>query len=96
MKLAPGIMPYPEVVESRVGESLSCDIFGKRFDHSGLLHRQDRSRDEFSVVSDGEVPRPDPHHVVERELHDQPALRVDLQVKILLDADKLGLMCRQS
>ena len=30
------------------------------------------------MVPDGEVPGPDPHHVVKAELHDQTALRVHL------------------
>ena len=43
-----------------------------------LLHGEDGPGDELPVVADREVPRADAHHVVERELHDQPTLRVHL------------------
>ena len=43
------------------------------------------------MVSDGEVPRADPHHVVESELHDQPTLGVDLLVGMVVSrAFELG------
>ena len=43
------------------------------------LHGDDRSGYELSVVPDGEVPRPDPHQVVEIELHYQSSFSVDLE-----------------
>ena len=46
-----------------------------------LLHGEDGPGDELPVVPDREVPGADAHHVVERELDDQPTLRVHLKAK---------------
>ena len=42
------------------------------------LHGNHRSRYELSVVPDGEVPRSDPHQVVEIKLDNQSSLGVNL------------------
>lgn len=42
------------------------------------MHGQDAAGDELSVLPDGEVPRLDPHQVVEGKLQYQTALRANL------------------
>ena len=73
-------MAYPEVVECSVGESLSCDIFRQRLDHAWLLHSQDGPWYEFSVISNGKMPRSNPHHVIKGEFDDESSLSVHLLV----------------
>ena len=72
---------YPEVVESSVGKPLSGDIFGQRFNHSWLLHSQNISRNEFSVISNSKMPWSDSHHVVKRKLDNQSTFSVHLLMK---------------
>lgn len=42
------------------------------------VHGEDAAWDELPVLPDGEVPRLDPHQVVEGELQDQTTLRANL------------------
>lgn len=42
------------------------------------MNSQDAAWDELPVLPDGEMPRLNPHQVVEGELQDQPALRAHL------------------
>ena len=72
------MITYPEVVESSACETLSCDIFWQWFDHAGLLHGQDRSRNELTMIPNCKVPRTNPHYVIKSKLNDQSALRVHL------------------
>ena len=45
------------------------------------LHGNDRSRYEFSVVADGEVPRSDPHQVIKIKLHYQSSFGINLKMR---------------
>ncbi len=72
-------IPYPEVVECSVGETLPRDILGQRLDHAWLLHSQDGPWDHFAVVPDRKVPRADSHQVVKRKLDNQTSLGVHLK-----------------
>ena len=71
---------YPEVVECGAGHSLPGDVLGEVFHHSWLLHGEDGARNQLPVIADRKVPRPDPHHVVESELHNQTAFGVNLKL----------------
>lgn len=42
------------------------------------VHGEDAARDELSVLPDGEVPRLDPHQIVEGELQYQTPFRTNL------------------
>lgn len=42
------------------------------------MHSQDAPRQDFSVLSDAEVPRLDPHHVIKHELQVQAAFHAHL------------------
>lgn len=42
------------------------------------MHRQNAPRQDFSVLSDAEVPRLDPHHVVKHELEVKASLHTNL------------------
>lgn len=57
----------PEVVEGEVGQAHAGDVFRELLQHLRVLcvHGQYASRDEFSVLADGEVPSLDPHQVIE-------------------------------
>lgn len=71
----------PEVVESSGSQPLSGDVFGERFDHARLLHGQDGSRNEFSVISDRKVPGANPHHVIKGEFDDETTFRANLEAR---------------
>lgn len=42
------------------------------------MHSQNAPWEDFSVLSDAEVPRLDPHHVIKHELKVQTALHTNL------------------
>lgn len=81
-ELLHGLQDYtqPEVVEGEVGQTHASDIFGQLLQHLRVLcmHGQDAAGDELSVLSDGKVPRLDPHQVVEGKLQYQTALGANL------------------
>lgn len=43
------------------------------------MHRQNAPRQDFSVLSDAEVPRLDPHHVIKHELEVKASLHTNLR-----------------
>lgn len=46
------------------------------------MHGQNAARDELAVLADAEMPRLDPHHVVEHELQVQAPLHAHLSERV--------------